>query len=167
MNTSKSRGIGAYGQVQRQGALQRSVRWIVRVRWLFLLSAIALCACHQTPDEVQIRQSIANGQRAVKQGDAAMLRKLLSEDFVSENDQASAADLLNMLQLAHLRGESVDVQMGAITLEPRGDRYVANFSATLSSASGLLPDQMSIYKVTTGWRHVDGEWRCYTLNWER
>ena len=63
---------------------------------------------------------------------------------------------LGMLRAAAFRGETIHALTGPLTVEPRGDRYVARFTVTLTSGGKLLPAQIGIYEVETAWRK-DGD----------
>ena len=55
--------------------------------------------------------------------------------------------------------------VGPVSVEPRGDRYVASFTVTLTSGGKLLPAQIGVYKVVTAWRKEGREWHCYSATW--
>lgn len=133
----------------------------------FTLLALCLAGCRRAPDEVRIRQSIESARTAATQVDAGGLTDVLSEDFDGNGGAMSRKDLGNLLRLARFRGETVHAVTGPIDVEPRGDRYVARFTVTLSSGGKLFPAELGMFKVETGWRREGREWRCYTASWER
>lgn len=140
---------------------------MIRLLFAVTLSAWLLSACQRTPDEAQVRAAIADVAQAAEAGSASGVGAPLSEDFDGNSGQLDRPALTNMVRLLHLRGERVGVTMGPVSIEPRGERLVATFTATLTSGGRLLPDQMGLYRVTTAWRKEDGKWRCYTASWER
>jgi hypothetical protein len=141
-----------------------------RSSWfVFLICAIALglVGCHRTPDETLIRQGIDAGASAAEHADASAFAGQLSDDFTGDANALDRRDLLNLLRVAKLRGESIHTLLGPIHIEPHGDRYVATFTATLTSGGGLLPADMGVYKVETGWRREGRHWLCYSASWSQ
>lgn len=137
--------------------------------WVMVVTLVAvLAACHQPPAEQQIRQAIDAGAKAAEATDAGDFGDIISEDFDGGGGRFNRRRLLGMLRLMHLRGEHLNVVTGPVSVEPRGDRYVATFTVTLGSGHGrLLPSHLGVYSVTTAWRHADGEWLCYNARWKR
>jgi len=144
------------------------LRKILRAAVVVALLAVAVAACHRTPDEEQVREAIAAMAQAAETGSASGVGAPLSEDFDGNAGELDRRRLTGMVRLLNLRGEHVGVSMGPVSIEPRGERMVASFTATLTSGGGrLLPDRLGVYQVTSGWRKEDGEWRCYTASWKR
>jgi hypothetical protein len=127
--------------------------------------AIGLAACHRTPDESRVRQGIESAERAAEQADASSLDALLSDDFSGNDGEMERRQILGLLRAARFRGETIHALSGPIEVEPRGDRYVARFTVTLTSGGKLLPAQMGVYRVETAWRKDGREWRCYAATW--
>src|ERR1700744_6319645 len=119
---------------------------------LFSLALLALAGCHRTPDEERIRQAIATASQAAEQADAGALAGGLSDDFDGKGGQTDKRELTGLLRAAKFRGETIHALIGPIDVEQRGDRYVAKFSVTLTSGGKLLPAQMGVYQVESGWR---------------
>ncbi|WP_232823627.1 nuclear transport factor 2 family protein [Dyella sp. C9] len=124
-----------------------------------------VAACHRAPDESRIRQGIEAATRAAEQVDAGGLGDVLSDDFIGNGDAADRRQLMGLLRAAAFRGETLHALVGPVTVESRGDRYVASFTVTLASGGRLFPSQAGIYKVETAWRKDGGEWRCYSATW--
>lgn len=127
--------------------------------------AIGLAACHRTPDESRVRQGIESAERAAEQADASSLDALLSDDFSGNDGEMERRQILGLLRAAKFRGETIHALTGPIEVEPRGDRYVARFTVTLTSGGKLLPAQMGVYRVETAWRKDGRDWRCYAATW--
>ena len=133
-----------------------------------LLWCVAMLgACHRTPDEERIRAAISSTARAAEAGSASGVGEWLSEEFDGNAGELDRRRLIAMVGLLKLRGERIGVVLGPVSVEPRGERLVATFTVTLSSGGRLLPDQLGLYRVTSGWRKEGGDWRCYTASWER
>jgi len=128
---------------------------------------IALSGCHRTPDDERIREAIATTAAGAEAGKASDTVAALSDDFDGNAGQFDKRALSNMVRLFALRGQGIHVLMGPVTVEPRGERSVARFTVTLTSGSGVLPDNAGAYDVETGWRKDGGEWRCFTASWKR
>jgi hypothetical protein len=67
--------------------------------------------------------------------------------------------------LARLRGETLHAVVGPVDVQKRGERYVADFTVTLTSGGKVFPAQLGAYKVEAAWRKDGREWRCYEATW--
>ncbi|MEO8997971.1 MAG: hypothetical protein ABI227_05775 [Rhodanobacter sp.] len=132
----------------------------------FALFALSLSACRHTPDEQQVRDAIAAVVQAAEAGAASDVGAPLSDDFDGNAGELDRRGLTNMVRLLALRGEHIGVTMGPVSIEHRGERMMATFAVTLTSGGKLLPDQLGLYQVESGWRKDDGKWRCYTASWK-
>lgn len=146
-----------------------NVRWGATWRWMALFTLmVGLAACHRPPDEQRVRQAIAAGAQAAEAADAGDFGDIIGNGFDGNEGAFDRRRLLGMLRLMRLRGEHVTVLMGPVSMELRGQRYVATFTVTLgSSNSRLLPRRLSVYHVTSAWRLEDGDWLCYSAHWKR
>ena len=136
-----------------------------RIAVLLLGIAIGLLVYHRTPDEKLIRQSIDAAIQATEQADASALSALLTDDFDGNSGAMTQQDVANPLRLARLRGETLHAVLGPVDVEKRGERYVANFTVTLTSGGKVFPAQLGVYKVEAAWRKDGREWRCYEATW--
>jgi hypothetical protein len=132
---------------------------------LLAVLAFGIAGCHRAPDEVLIRQAVDTAAQATEQVDASALTGELTDDFDGNSGSMTRQDIGNLLRLARLRGETLHVVLGPVDVEPRGDRYVANFTVTLTSGGKLFPAQLGVYKVDTAWRREGRDWRCYEASW--
>lgn len=148
------------------GDLSMRLRDAMKATLIVAFFALAT-ACHRTPDEEAVRQAVSAAERAAEQVDAGAFADRLSQDFTGNAGETDRAQLANLLRLARLRQESIHVLMGPVTVAPRGDRYVASFTVTLTSGGRLLPEDMGVYDVQSAWRREDGEWVCYSATWKR
>jgi hypothetical protein len=136
-----------------------------------LLIALGCCVttlqgCRHAPDEVQVREAITAVAHAAETNAAGDATAPLSEDFDGNAGELDRRAVANMIRLIALRGEHIGVTIGPIAIEHRADRMVATFTATLSSGSHLLPDQLGVYQIESDWRHEEGKWRCYSASWK-
>lgn len=145
--------------------MRRGTTW----RWMALFTLMAgLAACQRPPDEQQVRQAIAAGAKAAEAADAGGFGDVVSDGFDGNEGGFDRRRLLGMLRLMRLRGEHMTVLMGPVSVEPRGQRYVATFTVTLGSGnSRLLPRRLGVYHVTSAWRLENGDWHCYSAHWKR
>ncbi|HZX71928.1 MAG TPA: hypothetical protein VFE77_14030 [Rhodanobacter sp.] len=134
---------------------------------LVVLASATFVGCRRTPDESRIGSAITAVATAAESAAAKNVVAPLSDDFDGNDGELDRRTLANLVRIISLRGERVGVTMGPISFEHRGERIVAKFAVTLTSRSGLLPDQMGLYQVESAWRREDGEWRCYSAHWKR
>lgn len=136
--------------------------------WVLAVLVAALAGCHRTPDEQRVRDAIEVAVEAAREGSPGGFAEVLAEDFDGNAGRFDRRRLVGMLRLMRLRGERLTVVLGPVSVEPRGERYVATFTVTLGSGgSRLLPERLGVHHVSTAWRLEGGEWRCYRATWER
>lgn len=139
-------------------------------RILLLLVALActsLPSCRRTPDELQIRNTIAAVATAAESATGNKVVAPLSDDFDGNGGELDRRALSNLVRIYALRGERIGATTGPIAIEHRGERMIATFPVTLTSRSRLPPNQMGLFQVESAWRKEDGEWRCYSARWNR
>ena len=141
--------------------MKRTVRFV----YLIIALVLVLGGCHRAPDEVLIRQSIGAAARATEQVDASALLGQLTDDFDGNDGTMRRQDIGNLLRLASFRGETLHAVLGPVDVEPRGERYVADFTVTLTSGGKVFPSQLGVYKVETAWRREGRGWQCYEATW--
>jgi hypothetical protein len=136
-------------------------------RFLCLLAALAVgvAGCHREPDEVLIRQAIDKAAQGVQQVDASAVTGQLTDDFDGNGGEMNRKDIGNLLRMASFRGETLHAVLGPVDVQPRGTRYVADFTVTLTSGGKLFPSQLGVYKVETAWLRDGRHWRCYQATW--
>ncbi|MGA0587689.1 hypothetical protein ACO2Q2_11250 [Dyella sp. KRB-257] len=159
----------AYSGKPRRSEIEAVSMRLRNALWMTVIAIVCMLAigCHRTPDEVAVKQAVAAAERAAEQTDAGAFADHLTDDFTGNAGEADRAQLANLLRLARLRHESVHVLMGAVTVVPRGDRYVASFTVTLTSGGRLLPEDMGVYDVESAWHREGEEWKCYSATWKR
>jgi len=132
---------------------------------LLVLLLVVLAGCHRAPDEVLIRQAIDKTVQATEQVDASAAVAALTDDFDGDSGTMTRQDIANLLRAAKFRGETLHAVSGPVDVQPRGERYVASFTITLTSGGKLFPSEAGVYKVETAWRREGREWRCYNATW--
>jgi hypothetical protein len=127
-----------------------------------------LAACHRTPDEQRIRESIEAMQKAIEVGQPRDFISYVAKDFTGNDGTVDRDGLMNILRIEVLRNEKAGVTLGPIDVDLQGDRATVRVTATLTGGSGgLLPERGSIYAITSGWRREGSDWRCYNASWEQ
>ena len=135
---------------------------------LICIFAVALVACHRTPDEQLIRESIAAMERAAEAGKPRDFMAYVSSDFTGNEGAVDREGLMNILRAEVLRNERAGVTLGPVDVDLQGDRATVRVTATLTGGSGgLLPERASVYAITSGWRREGREWKCYNASWEQ
>lgn len=132
---------------------------------LLALLLVVLAGCHRAPDEVLIRQAIDKTVQATEQVAASAAVAALTDDFDGNSGTMTRQDIANLLRAAKFRGETLHAVSGPVDVQPRGERYVASFTITLTSGGKLFPSEAGVYKVETAWRREGREWRCYNATW--
>ncbi len=134
----------------------------------FVLMA-ALAGCHRTPAEQQVRQAIDAAAGAARANDTHGVLDVVSDDFTGNEGALDRRGLRRLLAVRALRGDRTGLLVGPVSFEHRGDRIVAKFNLVLTGGKpgDLLPDQSTVYAMTTAWRLESGKWRCYAAAWSR
>lgn len=130
------------------------------------LLALALAGCQRGTPEERLRAQVAAMQQAVEEKRTGDFMAGVSEDFAGEQGMDRAA-LHNLLRVRTLGNAEVGVTTGPLDVQMQGDRATVRFSTLLSGGSGrLLPERMQTYRITTGWRLEDGQWRVHHAQWD-
>jgi hypothetical protein len=132
---------------------------------LVALLTLAVAGCHRTPDEIQVRQAVDKAVQATEQVDVPAVVEPLSDDFDGNHGAMTRQDIGNLMRAARFRGETLHAVLGPVDVQPRGERYVASFTVTLSSGGKVFPSQLGVFKVETAWRREGRHWRCYNATW--
>jgi hypothetical protein len=148
-----------HGESRRRSIM----KYLYRFALIGLLMLVA--GCHRAPDEVLIRQAIDKATQAAEQVDASAVVEPLTEDFDGNHGDMARQDIGNLLRAAKFRGETLHAVLGPVDVQPRGERYVASFTVTLTSGGKLFPSQLGVYKGETAWRKEGHDWRCYSATW--
>lgn len=147
-----------------KAAGQSTMKYLYRFAFLALLM-LAATGCRRAPDEVLIRQAINRATQATEQVDASAAVASLTDDFDGDGGTMTRQDIANLLRAAKFRGETLHAVLGPVDVQPRGERYVASFTITLTSGGKLFPSELGVYKVETAWRREGHDWRCFSATW--
>lgn len=127
---------------------------------------LVLAGCAVAPPEEALRQRVDALQAAIAARDAGALAEHLADDFIGpggmDRDAARRTAALYFLQNAR-----VGVAPGPLDIRLEAAHARVDFTAALTGGSGrLLPERGRIYRVETGWRLEDGEWRLTSADWK-
>ncbi|HTV84004.1 MAG TPA: hypothetical protein VME63_01250 [Dyella sp.] len=137
--------------------------------WVCLLAvlAVSVAGCRRAPDDVLIRQALDKAAQGVRAVDASAVTAQLTDDFDGNDGEMGRKDIGNLLRVASFRGETLHAVLGPVDVQPRGDRYLADFTVTLTSGGKLFPSQLGVYAVQTAWKREGHVWRCYQASWKQ
>lgn len=135
--------------------------------WCALALALLSAGCAGPVPEQAVRAQLQALQSAIDARDAGAVEALLADDFIGNEglDKRGARQLAAGM---FLRYRNIGVQLGPVEVELRGDTdAVARFNLLATGSSGgLLPENGQAYRVETGWRYIDGEWRLRSASWK-
>ena len=149
---------------RRRANARRTACWVC-----VILASGWLVSCQRTPAEQQIRQAIDAAATAARANDVSGVLDVVSDDFTGNDGDLDKRGLHRLLAVRVLRQDQTGVLVSPIAFERKGDRIVATFNLVLTGGKpgALLPEQSSIYAMTTAWRQEGGEWKCYSATWSR
>ncbi len=137
---------------------------------VLLLAAlvVVLAACARPDDETRIRQHIDSMTSALAEANQRAFMAPLAEDFSAETWDLDRRAVQLLLMREFRTHDRIRARVFDIDVELFEDgRAQASFQAVLTGGSGLLPEQGSWYRVSTGWHHSDADWELISARWER
>jgi hypothetical protein len=136
--------------------------------------AIVLCAvsaCHRTPPEQIIRDTIAQMQAAGEKQEIDGVMAPVAEDFAGRGDDEINLDrktlvqFLTVLRMQH--GGALHATLGPITVALQGtDRATADFTMLVTGGHGVIPHDGQLEDIRTGWRLDGGHWKLISAEWK-
>lgn len=134
----------------------------------FALCGVLLAACSRPPEEERIRSAMVQMQEALEGGRPADVMQHVSMDFTGDGGSVDREALHNLLRAQVLGNASIGIMTGPVEIERNGDRATVRVTATFTGGNARwLPERGSVYRLTSGWREVDGEWKVFNAQWER
>jgi hypothetical protein len=132
-----------------------------------LYACLAAAACQRATPEQQLRDTVDGLQQAIDERDAGDVARTLAADFVG-NDGLDREAARRMATAMFLQHRQVGARLGPLEVRMTGDAHAkVEFTAALTGGSGgWLPDSGQVYRVRTGWRIEDGEWRMSSAQWQ-
>jgi hypothetical protein len=137
-------------------------------RWLLWLLAalVGLGTCHRTPDDVAIRNAIADMAKAVEAKDNRAFLTHVSENY-RDHDGRDRHGLRQLLLANFVQNQNIVVLMSDIVIELRDGRADVRLTARLTSGEQLLADRrFGSYRLHTLWQREGGDWQIYQAEWE-
>lgn len=135
---------------------------------LLAVLLVLLAGCARPDDETAIRQHLNAMSAALADGHRRAFMAPLAEDFSAETWDLDRAGVQLLLVREFRQHDRIRARLFDIHVEVFDDgRATASFQAVLTGGSGLLPEQGSWYRVTTGWRRSDSDWELIQARWER
>lgn len=130
-----------------------------------------LAACHRTPADQAIRDTIARMQAAGDKQDVSGVMKPVADDFAGRGDDEINLDRKQLQQFLVLlrmqNGGELHARLGPISVNVVGsDRATADFSMLVTGGSGLIPKDGQMEQVHTGWRLDHGDWKLISADWK-
>lgn len=139
------------------------------MRAVFVVALVVLlAACNRPDDEARVRQHLETMSAALAEADRRAFMGPLAEDFTAETWNLDRAGVRLLLAREFRRHDRIRARLFDIDVDLFDDgRATATFQVVLTSGSGLLPEQGSWYRVTTGWRRGTADWELISARWER
>jgi ketosteroid isomerase-like protein len=135
---------------------------------LSLVALLVLAGCARPAAEEQIRRTLQDMAQAAGEGDVGAFMAPVADDFAADTWQLDQRGARLLLIRETRARERIRVRLLDIEIEPASaDRASARFHAVLTGGSGLVPDEGSWYRVTTGWRRDGADWELINASWDR
>jgi hypothetical protein len=146
----------------RAGTRYQNYCWLL---WL-LAALVGLGACHHTPDDVAIRNAIADMTKAVEARDNRAFLTHVSENY-RDHDGRDRQGLRQLLLANFVQNRNIVVLVSDIVIKVRDGRADVRLTAHLTSGEQLLADRrFGSYRLHSLWQREDGDWQIYQAEWE-
>jgi len=133
---------------------------------LLVLLLVAACG-EDLGDETRIRNAIEGMTEAIERGNVQAFMAPVADDFAAVNGGLDRRGLGLLVRRERLAREAIRVRRGDTEVELVGNaRARASFRVLATGGSGLLPDEGRLWRVETGWRKDQGEWKLISAEWE-
>jgi len=124
-----------------------------------------LPGCKHAPPERALRDTISKMQAAGESGDIDALLEPIAEDFSGEQGMDRKA-FRRYITFMRMRQSKVGATLGPIDVKLFGDRASATFTATITGGPGMMPTQVQVYDIETGWRLEGSDWKLINAKWQ-
>lgn len=133
---------------------------------LVIFLAILICACSSTPDETQIQSALDEIFDSVENRKARPILAHLAENFSGPNNMGKQQinPYVRGLFLRYKKLTIIRTTPLEMTFNDRD--AIVNFSVSVSHGPGMIPDQIRLYSVRTGWRKTDNQWQVLQADWQ-
>ncbi len=136
------------------------------IRLLLCLLSCLLVACTEEGPEARLRATMAAMEAAIEARQPADFVEHVSEDFVGGSERIDRRMLRGFLGSQMLGNNRIEVLLGSPEVTLHGDRATVTVSATVIGGR-LFPERGEQLRIVSGWKLEEGQWRCYTAEWER
>lgn len=137
----------------------------VASRVLPAVAMLMLAACAGEGPEARLRAVVYAMEAAVEARRPADFIAHVDESFTNR-DGLDRQSLRGVLASQVMGNQTIEVILGSPEIVLHGERATLTVEATLIGGR-YLPERGERLRITSGWREVDGEWVCYTADWER
>ena len=104
-------------------------------------------------------------QAAGESGDIDTLFEPIAEDFAG-SEGMDRKTFRRFVTFSRMGQQQVGVSLGPMDIKLYGDRATANFTATITGGPGMLPNQLQVYDIETGWRLEGSDWKLISAKWK-
>lgn len=136
------------------------------IRLLPCLLACLMVACTQEGPDARLRATMAAMEAAIEARRPADFVEYVSEDFVGGSERIDRRMLRGFLGSQMLGNDRIEVLLGSPEITLHGDRATVTVSATVIGGR-FFPERGEQVRIVSGWQLEEGQWRCYTAEWER
>lgn len=129
------------------------------------LALLLVAGCAKDDATTALRRQAERAVAGVSERDHGEIMAVLADDFGGPDgmDREAAS---RMARLYFLRFRDVSLLPGPLDVTVSEARGSVSFVAVLAGGhGGLLPEQAQAWRVTTGWRRDDGNWRIIAAEW--
>ncbi len=130
------------------------------------LLALLLAGCAAEGPEARLRANIAAMEEAVEARRPGDFIAHVSDGFSGGTEGLDRQSLRGLLAGQMLGSERIEVILGSPEIVMHGERATVTVDATVIGGR-FLPERGERLRIVSGWRLEDGEWRCYTAQWQR
>ncbi|MBY6203305.1 hypothetical protein [Halomonas denitrificans] len=139
---------------------------VIGLAVLLALSCLATGCGSPPPAEERIFAIIGEMEVALERGEVDDFMDPVADDFIAGNRGLDRRMLGLLVRRERMARERIAVSRFDTDVVLRGeDRATATFTALATGGSGLLPDEGRLWRIDTGWRLDDGDWRLIHAEW--
>ena len=133
-----------------------------------LMTPLFLASCSKPDDPAaRIKATISAMEEAIETHKAGDFVAHVTDDFAGEGGQVDQRTLRGIITSQLLGNQTIEVTLGSPEVKLHNDE-LATVSVTAFVIGGrFLPERGESIAIKSGWRLEDGEWKCYSAEWDR